>query len=271
MDNNPSRRYICIVAHPDDCEIQFGGTAAKLASAGHAVKFLCVSNGDAGHFKMGGPPLAQLRAGEAQEAARRLGIAETEILANHDGAILPTIDIREDIVRRIRQWRADVVLTHRPSDYHPDHRYTSQLVQDSAYLVVVPNVCRDVPALDKNPVFIYLEDHFQKPIPFSPDVSVAIDDSWDRKLHGMDAHRSQFYEWLPWVERKLETVPSEDAQRIRWLARTWTRPITPAVRQRLIERYGHDQGSLVQRAESFELCEYGSRPEPEELDRLFPL
>jgi LmbE family N-acetylglucosaminyl deacetylase len=266
-----SKRIICIGAHPDDCEIEFGGTAAKLATDGHAVKFLSATTGDAGHYALRGPELAARRAAESREAARRLGIAATESRPNHDGEILPTLEMRNQIVRQIRAWRADVVLTHRPFDYHPDHRYTGQLVQDSAYLVLVPNICPDTPALTQNPIYLYLEDNFQRPVPFRPDLVVAVDDVWETKLCAMDAHESQFYEWLPWIDGKLDAVPKSKQERREWLARERTSPIPDPVRQKLVERYGPEIGQTVVRAEAFELCEYGTQPAPEELNRLFPL
>jgi len=264
-------RFICIGAHPDDCEIGFGGAAVKLAAQGRAVKFLTVTNGDAGHHKRGGPELASIRAEEMRESARRLGIAASEALPNHDGELLPSLEIRRQIVTRIRDWQADVVLTHRPVDYHPDHRYTAQLVQDSAYLVLVPNICPEIPPLERNPIYLYLEDSFERPVTFRPDVAVAIDDVWERKIAAMDAHVSQFYEWLPWIDRELDRVPPDPARRPEWLSQKWTRPVSPAARETLIRRYGSKAGSEIRRAESFELCEYGTRPSPEELNRIFPL
>ena len=158
-------RIICIGAHPDDSEIGFGGTAAMLVARGDAVKFLSVTNGDAGHHLHSRAETAALRNQESQEAAYRLGIAEAEVLSNHDGELTPSLDARHEMVRQIRRWEADVVLTHRPWDYHPDHRYTSQLVQDSAYLVMVPNICPDVPALARNPVFLSFRTSFICPLP----------------------------------------------------------------------------------------------------------
>lgn len=256
-------RIICIGAHPDDCEIEFGGAAYKFAASGHAVKFLSVTNGAAGHHVHPAAELAAIRKREAAEAARRLGIAETEILAYNDGELLATLDAREEIVRRIRQWNADVVLTHRPWDYHPDHRYTGQLVQDSAYLVMVPRLCPDTPALRHNPLFLYLEDGFQLPAPFVADVAVAIDDVWDRKVSALDAHASQFYEWLPWIDGR--DVPVD--HRVEWLSKTWGRPISECARVALTRRYGRAE---VQHAEAFQICEYGRRASRQELDEIFP-
>jgi LmbE family N-acetylglucosaminyl deacetylase len=179
--------------------------------------------------------------------------------------LLPTLDVRKEIIRKIRQWNADIVLAPRPNDYHPDHRYTGVLVQDAAYMVVVPNVCPDTPPLRKNPVFMYYEDHFQKPAPFRPDVAVNIDDVWQKKVDALDAHVSQVYEWLPWVDGKLDTVPHDPAERKAWLAKTRGGEPSKAVRAALVERYGADAGSRIQHAEAFELCEYGRQPSREEL------
>ena len=263
-------RLLCIGAHPDDCEIEFGGTAAKLAASGHAVKFLSVTNGDAGHYEKSAAELAGIRRLEAATAAGRLGIAASEVLPNHDGELLPELDIRGDIVRHIRSWSADVVVSHRPWDYHPDHRYTGQLVQDSAYLVVVPKVCPDTPPLRRNPLFLYLQDSFQLPAPFVPDVAVDIDDTWDRKIDALDAHVSQFYEWLPWVDGILDQVPADPDARRRWLATQWSRPIDACTRAALLRRYGC-RAQSIEHAEAFQVCEYGRRPAPEELEDLFPV
>ena len=161
----PPLRVIVFGAHPDDCDMDAGGTAALWAAKGHQVKFVSLTNGDAGHQSEGGGALARRRRAEAQEAGRRFGIAEYEVLDNHDGELEPTLAVRQQVIRRIRQWNADVVIAPRPNDYHPDHRYTGVLVQDTAYMVMVPNVCPDTPPLRKNPVFLYSQDHFQRPEP----------------------------------------------------------------------------------------------------------
>lgn len=266
----PMLRIIAFGAHPDDCDFRFGGTAIKLARAGHAVKFVSVTNGDAGHHEMGGGILARRRHAETQEAARRFGIAEYQVFDNPDGELLPTLEARKQIIRAIREWRADIVLGPRPNDYHPDHRYTGVLVQDAAYMVVVPNIVPDVEALRKNPIFLYYQDGFQKPAPFRPDVVVALDDVWEAKVNALDAHTSQMYEWLPWVDGRLAEVPKDPAARKKWLSQTREPRITDAVRAALERRYGPEQARKIRRYEAFELCEYGSQPTLEELDKLFP-
>ncbi len=263
-------RIIAIGAHPDDCDIKFAGTAFKMAQAGHAVKFLSVTNGDAGHHEMGGGMLAKRRYLETQESARRAGIGEYEVLDNHDGELTPTVEVRRQIIRSIRRWKADIVIAPRPNDYHPDHRYTGVLVQDAAYMVVVPNVTPDVPPLENNPVFLYYQDNFQKPSPFRPDIVVALDDVWDRKVNALDAHVSQFYEWLPWVDHRLNEVPKDPAERKRWLSGMRVQKLSDAARATLVRRYGAERAGDVKYTESFELCEYGRQPLIEELDKIFP-
>jgi LmbE family N-acetylglucosaminyl deacetylase len=265
-------RIIAFGAHPDDCDGRAGGTAIQFAKLGHAVKFVSVTNGDAGHQSMGGGALAQRRRAEAKEAGRRFGIAEYEVLDNHDGELVPSLDVRQQIIRRIRGWNADIVLAPRPNDYHPDHRYTGVLVQDAAYMVVVPNICPDTPALRRNPVFFYFQDGFQRPNPFRPDVAIAIDDVIEQKLDAIDAHVSQMYEWLPWVAGNLDRVPKDPAARRKWLGESRGRgQVNPAVRETLVKWYGPERGNQIRQAEAFELCEYGRRASPEELRRLFPM
>ena len=186
-------RIICFGAHPDDCEFSAGGTAALWAARGHHVKFVSCTNGDIGHWGMAGGPLAQRRTAEVKRCAEILGI-ETEVLDIHDGELVPTLENRQTITRLIRQWKADIVICHRPNDYHPDHRYVGLLVQDAAYMVTVPFFCPDIPYLQTNPVFLYYEDGFQKPNPFPPDIVVGIDDVIDKKLDAALALASQILE-----------------------------------------------------------------------------
>src|SRR5262245_16895365 len=154
-------RIIAFGAHPDDCELRVAGAAAKWAALGHHVKFVSVTNGDVGHWQMAGGSLAQRRQAEVQQCAKLLGI-QSQVLDIHDGELLPTLENRKAITRLIREWKADMVLSHRPNDYHPDHRNVGVLVQDAAYMVTVPYFCPETPFLQKNPVFLYYEDRFTK-------------------------------------------------------------------------------------------------------------
>src|SRR5437879_2695511 len=186
-------RIICFGAHPDDCELQAGGVGALWAAQGHHVKFVSVTNGDIGHWRDAGGPLARRRTAEVQRADQVLGITP-QVLDIHDGELQPTLENRRKITRLIREWKADIVMSHRPNDYHPDHRYTGVLVQDAAYMVAVPFICPDVPPLKNNPVFLFYPDRFQKPNPFQPDIAVAIDAVMEKKLDALDMLESQFYE-----------------------------------------------------------------------------
>ncbi len=266
-------RIIVFGAHPDDCEIKAGGVAAKWAALGHHVKFVSLTNGDIGHWAMAGGPLAQRRLREVEACAEILGI-ETEVLDIHDGELLPTLENRRAVTRLIRRWRADIVLCHRPNDYHPDHRNVGVLVQDAAYMVTVPFFCPDTPHLTSNPVFLYLLDGFRKPNPFSADIAVGIDDVVEKKLACMAALESQFYEGgcngsaalVPADAAGREARRTHVRERFAMRFASWAE----THRERLAERYGRERASEIRYAEAFEICEYGRRPSEAEIRRLFP-
>ena len=265
-------RVLVFGAHPDDCDIKAGGVAALYVQQGHCVKFVSVTNGDAGHHEMGGGPLAQRRNAEAQASSKIIGI-EYELLDNHDGELMPTLENRNQIIRSIREFCPDLIMTHRPNDYHPDHRYTSVLVQDAAYMVTVPNICALTPHLDKNPVIVYLSDGFMKPYPFTPNVVVGIDAVVEQKIDMLHCHTSQFYEWLPYNSGTLNAVPDSDETRREWLAERLRNRFSATAekyRDMLVEHYGTKVGSNIQYAEAFESCEYGSALTAENLPTFFP-
>ena len=266
-------RIICFGAHPDDCEIEAGGVAAMWAAKGHKVKFVSVTNGDIGHWREAGGPLALRRKAEVEAAAKILGIT-TEVLDIHDGELLPTLENRRTLTRLIREWNADIVMGPRPNDYHPDHRYTGVLVQDAAYMVTVPFFCPDVPPLKNNPAFFYYPDSFQKPNPFQPDVTVSIDSVIEKKLDALGVIVSQFYEGG--ANGSADLMPSDpDKQKKRHqqvrdgFARR-NQAIADDYRSKLENSYGKDRAAKVKYAEAFEICEYGRRPDKTELAKLFP-
>ncbi|MEZ5393878.1 MAG: PIG-L family deacetylase [Bryobacterales bacterium] len=179
---------------------------------GHKVKFVAVTNGDIGHYRLAGGPLANRRAAEVQACAEILGI-EAEVLDNHDGELMPTLENRKKIARLIREWQADVVLSPRPNDYHPDHRYTAILVQDAAFMVTVPFFTPDTPRVEKNPVFLTTPTASKKPYPFEADLVVGIDEYSDKKYSCMGALKSQFSEWNAWLDGYIDEVPKEEEAR----------------------------------------------------------
>jgi LmbE family N-acetylglucosaminyl deacetylase len=271
QDAESQHPIIVIGAHPDDPE-KVGGTMARFVEQGHLVRLVSLTNGNAGHFEMGGGPLAQRRYRETQCAGRAIG-AEYVVLDNDDGKLMPTLENREEVIRQIREFRADIVISPRPNDYHPDHRNTALLVRDAAYMVTVPNIVASVPHLTRNPVFMYVADRFTEPTPFVPDIVVDIDDVVEQKIDMYHCHESQMYEWLPYNMGILDQVPSDTSQRRDWLARMRgfrsSRP-GETYRELLVRLYGEEQGSQVRQAEAFQVSEYGSQPSLEALKRLFP-
>ena len=266
-------RIICFGAHPDDAELKAGGVAAMWASRGHEVKLVAVTNGDIGHWNEAGGPLARRRKAEVELASKILG-STVEVLDNHDGELMPTLENRRTIARLIREWKADIVMAPRPNDYHPDHRYTGVLVQDAAYLVAVPNFLPEVPPLKSNPVFLLYSDRFEKPNPFQADIIVSIDSVIDKKLDALMGMDSQFYEGGALGSADLIPPDPAGKQERRKAIRAGfadrDRAVANRFRAKLEELYGRDRAARVQHAEAFEICEYGRRPDKAEIKRLFP-
>ncbi len=259
---NKPLRIIVFGAHPDDCDLVAGGIAIKFTKMGCKVRFVSMTNGDAGHQSMGGGALAKRRMAEAQEAGRRFGV-EYEVIDNHDGELMPTLENRLKVIREIRNWKADIVITHPANDYHPDHRYTSLLVQDASFMVLVPNVAPDTPPLQKNPVFLW-------PDSTDPDIAVDIDDVAEQKLYAASAHESQFFEWLPWLDGTLDKVPEGREERLKFM-KSWLMPPNEAEKQCLKKWYGEDTASKILNAEAFKIADYSRKPDHDELLKLFPV
>jgi LmbE family N-acetylglucosaminyl deacetylase len=266
-------RIIAFGAHPDDAELKMGGVAAKWAALGHHVKLVSVTNGDIGHWRSAGGPLALRRKAEVEKAAHILG-THVEVLDIHDGELEPTLAHRRTITRLIREWEADIVLAHRPNDYHPDHRYTGVLVQDAAFMVAVPFFCPDVPPLKKNPLFLYYSDRFERPNPFRPDIVVDLDDVIAKKLAALETLESQFLEGGALGKASLLPLDAMHAEKRRQEVREAflerSRGVANKYRHQIIQRYGKERGARVEHAEAFEVCEYGHQPTPQDLARLFP-
>ncbi len=267
-------RIICFGAHPDDNEFRAGGVAAMWAAQGHHVKFVSTTNGDIGHWGTAGGPLAQRRTAEVERCAEIFGI-ETEVLDIHDGEIMPTLENRRTFVRLIREWRADIVMCNRSNDYHPDHRYTAILVQDAGYMVTVPFFCPDVPYLRRNPVFLFYQDRFQKPNPFTADIIVGIDAVIDKKVDAAVALASQTLEGGCNGNERLypENDPDKRKAREQEVRRRFDGRFASTAnqfRKELADWYGQERAKKIKYAEAFEICEYGRRPSKKEIRKLFP-
>jgi len=265
-------RILVVGAHPDDCEYKAGGVAALYRACGDDVFFLSVTNGEAGHHRLRGEELVTIRRAEAAAAGRVLGL-RYEVLGFRDGQLEPTLAARNEIIALIRRYRPDLIVTHRPNDYHPDHRSTSQLVCDAAYMMTVPAVVPDVPALRENPVIAYLSDDFQRPYPFDPAIVVDIEPVIESVVDMLDCHESQFYEWLAYNHQYESEVPDDPQQRRTWLGekfRTLVAPLAEKYRTRLISTYGDEKGQRAKYIEAFEICEYGAPLTDENRRHLFP-
>ena len=269
--NDTLPRFLAIGAHPDDCDVKAGGCAVLWSKAGSAVKFVSVTNGEAGHHEMSGQALVDRRTAEAAAAGHLAGI-EYEVMDNPDGQLVPGLEERNKLMRVIREFRPDLILTHRPNDYHPDHRYTSQLVQDCSFLLGVPNICPEIPRIETMPVIAYFADHFQKPLSFKPDVAVDIDAVFDTKVMMMHCHASQVYEWLPWIGQLDTKMPEDEVERLNLLREFVLRycEVSEVARQSLVQIYGETQGAKVNNVECFEACEYGSVLDEAAIHWLFP-
>ena len=270
-------RIIVFGAHPDDAELKAGGVAAMWAARGHHGKFVSMTNGDLGHYELSGGALARRRKAEVEAAARKLGI-HTAVMDIHDGELMPTLENRKAMVRLIREWRADIVMGHRPNDYNPDHRYVGVLMQDSAFMVTVPFYDLNSPPVEPNPVFLFLSDGFQKPNPFQPDIVVAIDEAFQKKIDALDSLPSQFYETVYGVDAKtrkerLAAIPQDPAGRRAYAEKRFGAGAmgdASKFRAQLEKRYGAKPAAAIKYAEAFEICEYGRRPNEAEIRRLFP-
>ena len=266
-------RIIAFGAHPDDAELKASGVAALWAAQGHKVKLVAMTNGDVGHFAMAGGPLAKRRKAEVAECARILGI-ENQVLDIHDGELVPSLENRKTVARLIREWQADIVMGHRPYDYHPDHRYTGVLMDDAAVVVAAPFFTPDTPPTPRNPVFLYYSDAFQDPKPFNPTIVVGIDDVADKKWRCVSAMPSQFGDKDSWQGRTLPNVPEGDREREAYLldiVKKRNEDVANQYRDRLIALYGREAGQKVKYAEAFQLTQYGRQASIDELKRLFPM
>ena len=273
MKTSDPLRLLVIGAHPDDCELKAGGLTALYRQAGHQVKYVCVTNGEAGHQRLTPPELIKVRRAESDAVAALMGI-EYDILGNKDGQLLPTVEARFELIALIRRYQPDLILTHRPNDYHPDHRATSTLVCDAAYMVIVPHIVPEVPALRVNPVIAYLSDHFQRPAPFQPSVVVDVEPVLESILDQMACHRSQFFEWLPYTLRQEATFPRDSQAEREYLREFFLQfngPLAERYRDLIVKTYGQERGQKIRWIEAFEPCEYGSPLTEEARRRLFPM
>ncbi len=266
-------RLLILGAHPDDAEFHAGGLASIYREGGHAVKFVSVTDGGAGHHQHASDELVKIRRAEAAASARVIG-ATSEVWGNPDGSLQPTLDVRQQIIREIRSFAPDLVLTHRTCDYHPDHRAVGQAVQDASYMVTVPLVAPDVPPLAKDPVVAYMPDLFTRPCPLRPDVVLDISDHVESIVAMLACHYSQVFEFLPHNHRVADLVPDNDDERIEWLRGWYLQRLAKRAdrfRGELVKVFGEERGRRLQCVEIYEISEYAAQPDAESRSRLFPV
>lgn len=253
------RRILFFGAHPDDCDLKIGGTSIRLAKAGHLVKFVSCCNGDKGHHSMSSRDLAARRYLEAQAAKDIAGIYEYQVLDTPDCELEATLENRHRVIRIIREFKPDIVISHRTCDYHADHRAAGQLVQDAAYLVKVPLCCPDTPIPEVNPVFAVCYDSFVDPRPIRIDAAIPIDDVMETKLKMLDCHKSQFYEWLPW-DKGDKNFDVTKIDKVAWLNSMWIEPRDANIAKLV--------GLNCKYVEAFEQTPYGRQVSKEEFNAL---
>lgn len=270
MSTEPLRLLI-LGAHPDDAEYHAGGLAAIYCRAGHVVKMVSVTNGESGHYAISGPELTAIRRSEAARSAAVIG-AMSEVWDFPDGRLEASLALREAVIREIRNFRPDLVLTHRVCDYHPDHRAVGLAVQDASYLVTVPPICSDTPILRRDPVVACMNDFFTRPAPLAPDVVIDVTDELSTIVAMCACHQSQFFDWLPYNQQCLPSVPQETPDRIEWLRQQYAARIAgfaARYRDALVQTYGAQRGGAIEYCEVLEVSEYAAPLDAAARARLF--
>ncbi|HEV2517172.1 MAG TPA: PIG-L deacetylase family protein [Devosia sp.] len=256
-------KVLVVKAHPDEAEMYAGGTTRRLADRGVAVKYLSLTNGDAGHYKMEREPLKRRRAREAYAAARHLGVVDYEILDIHDGELMPDLAVRTAVISSIRRWQADIVITfHDDCPGHLDNRAAGRAVRDASDFCTNGNICPEVPPLAQAPICLKMIDYGALNV-HKHDIVIDVGTSIEAKLRACAAHATQFFEFTPHERGVISEAPQTG---------DW-----PAERAFILKYWPEFMYSLpamsggFEFAESFELADYGRRTSAEEVLKLFAL
>ena len=186
-------RVLAIGAHPDDLELQCAGTLAKYALGGNQVTMAVAMSGDCGSATLPKEEIAAIRGAEARASAAVLG-SEFLAMDNYsDGFLFSTEKTRLDFLNVIRRARPDVILTHSPNDYHPDHRMVAQIVCDVRIMISVPNIKTEAPPYDILPEIYFFDT--MAGVDFVPQHYVDITSTFDLKRKMLSCHKSQA-SWL---------------------------------------------------------------------------
>jgi bacillithiol biosynthesis deacetylase BshB1 len=176
---------LAVGAHPDDVEFNCAGTLLKLISLGYRVGILDMARGE-----MGTRGSADVRAREAQEAAQKLGLAVRDNLELPDAHIWLTEESRVRMVRKIRQYRPRIILTHYWEDPHPDHMNTCQIVRQAAHVAGLAKFDAEAGQERFRPKGVA---HFLFPRTVAPSFVVDISDFAEQKEAVASCYRSQLH------------------------------------------------------------------------------
>lgn len=263
-------RVLVLGAHPDDAEIFAGGLIVRHCKMGSVVRIISVSDGRCGHHEVPPDQLVEIRREEAKLAGQSVG-AEYSTWDYHDGSLQPSLELRASIIREIRKFAPDLVLTHRTNDYHPDHRAVGTAVQDASYLVTVPHVCPDTKSLRRDPVVASMCDLFTRPNRMRADVIMDVAEEFPAISEMVACHQSQVFQWLPYHDDLLDQIPESKDGRFEWLC-SWLAEIHRA-------RCSHFAPDLMHRGrtaeslsklEVYEISEYATRLSKDRMQTLFP-
>lgn len=183
---------LAIGAHPDDVELSCGGTLAKYAKMGHKVFTATATNGNIGSATLPMEEIAKIRKEEARQAAAVIG-AEYICLDYDDEMFFETKQARLDFINLVRYCKADVILTHTPHDYNPDHMLTSKIINDIAVMIPIAKIETKCKPYDKIPIIAYFET--ANGHGFIPTEYVDITDVMDIKKEMYSKHVSQV-QWM---------------------------------------------------------------------------
>ncbi|GAO42705.1 PIG-L deacetylase family protein [Flavihumibacter petaseus] len=258
-----SLKVMVIFAHPDEGEIYTGGVTALYTKMGHQVKFMSLTNGDAGHHSMKPADLAKMRYQEAMESKKILSLGDYEVLDYHDKFLKNTREVQDKVIKSIREWNADIVFTYYPADGgHPDNMTAGYIVREAA-----PRL-----QMAKTPVFVYIRDFHTINFSYIPDFAVGIDAVWQTKLAACAAQKSQVNEAIPYKMGILEEVKASPEKQKK-LVEENTYPfssVTNINMPALAKWYG-SQTASVKYAEAFEIAEFGRQLKASEMREMFPM
>lgn len=273
VDRLSRPRILVLAAHPDDAEIFAGGLLCRQSRLGAAIKIVSITDGRSGHHQIAPPELVAIRRREAAASGAILG-GEYVTWDFPDGYLQATLAVRDAIIAEMRRFQPDLVLTHRPCDYHPDHRAVGQSVQDASYLVTVPHIVAEIPRLQRDPVVAYMPDLFTRPTPLAPDLVLQVTDEFPVAVQMLACHRSQVFQWLPFHDQCEADLPADEAGQMEWLDR-WLRQFIAGretLWQERIKQLGFPLSSSDQPQcfEVFEISQYAGKLTTANQQWLFP-